>query len=45
MELAYQIFSDDLARLNNLLRESDILREDHIVSILGHYLLKQYAET
>lgn len=45
MELAYQVFSDDLARLNNLLRDSDILREDHIVSILGHYLLKQYAET
>lgn len=44
MELAYQIFSDDLSRLNSLLRESDILREDHIVSILGHYLLKQYAE-
>ena len=45
MEIAFNIYSEDLIRINNLLKESDILREDHIVSVLGHYLLKQYAET
>ena len=41
MELAYQLFTSDLERLNLLLRNTDILREDHIVSVIAQYILNQ----
>ena len=41
MEVAYQLFTSDLERLHLLLRNTDILREDHIVSVIAQYILNQ----
>ena len=44
MELGYHLFMEDMRRLNEMIRNTDLLRENHMVETLGRILLAQIDE-
>jgi hypothetical protein len=41
MELSFHLFTEDLKRLNDLIKKTDLLRENLIVENVGRFLVNQ----
>ena len=41
MELAYHLYVEDLNKINELMRSTDLLRENNMIEIIGRYMLCQ----
>lgn len=41
MELSYHLYTEDLKRLNDLIKNTDLLRENLIVENVGRFIVNQ----
>jgi hypothetical protein len=41
MELAFHLYEEDLERVVSLTKNTDLLRENHIVEVIGRYMICQ----
>jgi hypothetical protein len=39
MELAYHLYKEDLLKVERVMKNSDLLRENHIIEVIGRYIV------